>query len=627
MAASLPPVRRRRRPRRGSVERPVDGRLYRGAFLVLSLPLLLAAFTIRQPTPLQAPVLPATFDAQATLQDAIELSHLYPDRRPGTAGAAGAAGWFERALEPYGLPAHVDAWRQDVPGLGNVTLRNVWSVAPGKSPDAIVVMAHRDDTGVGPGANDNASGTAALIELARAYARPTSALASAVDVSHTIVFLSTDAGSYGGLGAVRFAETSPFRGHVVAVVNLDAIAGAGEPRLELAGDRPQSPAPVLVATAAHRILENGGDWPQHPGFLGQLIDLGFPFTLYEQGPFLARGMSALTLTTAGSRPPPAFTDRPQRLHVTPLLRLGRAAQETLGSLDQGLELAQGTRSFVWVGSRVLQGWAVELVLIALLVPYLVGAVDLFAYCRRRRIPLGPAARALRSRLFFWAFVGLAFSAFDALGAWPEAPPRPPNPASQLAGDWPVLALVGLLVVVLAGWLVSRDRLVPRREIRPEEEIAGQAVALLALGVVAILVVATNPFALVFALPALHIWLWLPMVRPSRVPVRVAVFCAGLVGPLLVLGSLAWRFGLGLDAPWYLLELVAIGYVPTVAVVIALAGAAGAAQLAASTVGRYAPYPDRRERRPRGPLRELVRVTVLASRRRRRGRELRRSAVG
>ena len=206
---------------------------------------------------------------------------------------------------------------------------------------------------------------------------------------------------------------------------------------------------MLVATASHRILENGGSWPEHAGFLGQLIDLAFPFTLYEQGPFLARGMSALTLTTAGNRPPAAFTDRPQRLRLNPLVRLGRAAQQTLGSLDQGLELAQGTRSFVWIGGRVLQGWAIELVLIALLLPYLVGAIDLFAYCRRRRIALGPAARALRSRLLFWLFAGLVFELFRAAGAWPDGPPRPPNPASTLAGDWPVLALLGFGVVLLA----------------------------------------------------------------------------------------------------------------------------------------------------------------------------------
>jgi hypothetical protein len=280
-----------------------------------------------------------------------------------------------------------------------------------------------------------------------------------------------------------------------------------------------------------------------------------------------------------------------------------------------------------VGARVVQGWAIELVLIALLVPYLVGAIDLFAYCRRRAIALAPAARALRSRLAFWLFVLLAYELFRALGAWPDGPPRPPNPASTDAGDWPALPLLLLLAVLVAGWLVARDRLVPRRRITPEEEIAGQAVALLALGVVGLLVVATNPFALLFALPALHVWLWLPLVRPAPLPVRLAVFAAGLVGPFLVVGSLAWRYGLGLDAPWYLLELVGVGYVSTTAVLIALAGTAAACQLAAAAAGRYAPYPAVRERRPRGPIRELVRVTVLAGRRRRRSRELRRRAVG
>jgi peptidase M28-like protein len=409
MAVSMPPARRRR-PRRGSVERPVDGRLYRGAFLVLSLPLLLAAFTIRQPAGLQAPLLPTTFDARGTLGLAIGLSQQYPDRRPGTSGAAGAARWFSRSLEQYGLPLHHDRWTENVPGLGRVGLENVWAVAPGTSPDTIVVIAHRDDSGVGPGANDNATGTAALVELARAYARPVSPIQGAVQAAHTIVFLSTDGGAYGGLGAARFAQEPPFqvRGHIVAVLNLDALAGSGAPRLELAGDRPRSPAPVLVATAEHRILEHGGDWPEHAGFLGQLLDLGFPFTLYEQGPFLAEGIPALTLTTNGSRPPPAFDDRAPRLRLTALTRVGQAAQETLASLDQGLEVEPGTRTYVWVGTRVVQGWAVELVLIALLLPFLVGVVDLFAYCRRRRIALAPAARSLRTRLAFWLFVGLVF---------------------------------------------------------------------------------------------------------------------------------------------------------------------------------------------------------------------------
>ncbi len=78
--------------------------------------------------------------------------------------------------------------------------------------------------------------------------------------------------------------------------------------------------------------------------------------------------------------------------------------------------------------------------------------------------------------------------------------------------------------------------------------------------IGLLVTATNPFALFFVLPALHMWLLAPAVRAARVPAALAIFAAGLAGPLIVLGSLAWRFGLGLDAPWYLLELVGIGYV-------------------------------------------------------------------
>ena len=53
--------------RRGSFDRPINGRLYRSSFLVLSLPLLLAAFTVNKPAALQAPVLPPAFDADVAL--------------------------------------------------------------------------------------------------------------------------------------------------------------------------------------------------------------------------------------------------------------------------------------------------------------------------------------------------------------------------------------------------------------------------------------------------------------------------------------------------------------------------------------------------------------------------------
>src|SRR4051812_50214057 len=93
--AALPPRSSRRRPRPGSLERPVSGRLYRGTWLLVGIPLLIAAFSVRKAEPLPAPTftLPATFDRAGALELATELSQTYPDRMPGTAGAAGAADW------------------------------------------------------------------------------------------------------------------------------------------------------------------------------------------------------------------------------------------------------------------------------------------------------------------------------------------------------------------------------------------------------------------------------------------------------------------------------------------------------------------------------------------------------
>ena len=206
-----------------------------------------------------------------------------------------------------------------------------------------------------------------------------------------------------------------------------------------------------------------------------------------------------------------------------------------------------------------------------------------------------------------------FELFALLGAWPSAPRVPLPLDAPEATRWPALALLGFAVLVGLGWLVARPRLVPRRPATPTEELAGTTAALLALAVVALLVVATNPFALVFLLPSLHAWLWLANARAWRVWARVALLLAGFAGPLLLVTSLALRYGLGLDAPWYLAELTASGYVKLPAVLIAVAWAAVAGQVTALTAGRYAPYPSARELPPRGPLREAVRRTVLTVR--------------
>jgi Peptidase family M28 len=601
----------RRRARRGSVERPVNGRLYRASFLIALVPLLLVLLASSRTGVLGAPTLPPNFDGAGAEALANELAMNYPDRAPGSAGAFGAAGWVHDELAGFGLQVSSDTWSERLPAGAVERLQNVWAIAPGQSRDSIVVMAHRDDTGAGPGANDNASGTAALIELARGYAANATAGIPTVKPVHTLIFLSTDGGAAGGLGAARFVDRLGYP--VDAVVNLTALAGHGAPRLLLSGDSPHSAAALLASTAAERIAEQTGRAPQRPSILAQLIDLGFPFTLGEQGPFVSQGIPAVTVTTGSERPPAAFTDRPGNLDLTHLTQLGRAAQELVGSLDQGIELGRGTPGLVWAAGRAVRGWAIALLLISLLVPFFVAVIDLVAHMRRRRIPIAPAFRSLRSRLAFWLFAGVVFVVFGLFGAWPSGASRPPNPTTAAAGDWALLPLLLLGVVLAAGWFVCRQRLVPRRAVTVEDDLAGSVAALIGCGVVSLLVLATNPYALLFCLLPLHAWLWLPQVRTRGVAVRASVFAVGLIGPLLPLLSLAFRYGLGFDAPWYLLELVSLRYVRPLVFAIALVGAACAAQLAVVAAGRYAPYPKAGERPVRGPVRDLVHRFARAAR--------------
>src|ERR671922_497527 len=611
--ASVPPRTERRRVRPGSVERPVNGRLYRGTWMLVGLPLLVAAFSVSRPTPLPRAFLPA-FDGRATKQLASELVNDYPNRFP---GSLGAADWFREQLKPYGLPVRTESFSAVIPGHGRVHMQNLVAEAIGRSPGTIVVMAHRDNDGTSQGANDNASGSAALVELARAYGAPPGFPSGALHPNHTILFVSTDGGAFGALGAAWFAAHSPLRHDIAAVINLDSVGGSGRIHVQIAGDTPRTPSGTFLETVAARVATQTGRAPARPSALQQLTDLGLPFSLFEQAPFLAHGIAAVTLSTIGDNPPNPVEDTKERLRADRLSQVGRAAQDLLGTLDQGVEFAQGTSSYVYLGARLIRGWAVQLVLIACLLPFLTAAVDLFGRCRPRRIPLAPALRSFRSRPGFWAWAVGVFELFALLGAWPTGAARPLAPRSDVARDWPARAWLGLAVLALVGWFLTRERLIPRRAVTAEEELAGHTAALLCLSALSLLVVATNPFALVFLLPSLHVWLWLPQVRAAPLPARLAVLACGFAGPALLLGSFAGRFGLGWDAPWYLAELRAVGYVPFVVMPLLVIWLAGTSQLAALSVRRYAPYPPAAELPPRGPLRRITRGAVLAVRARRR----------
>jgi hypothetical protein len=603
----------RRRPRRGSLERPISGRIYRAAWLVVAVPLLVAAFSVGQPVALQQPRLPPSFDRTTAVQFATELARDYPDRRPGTTGSEGAAEWVSARFRDYNFTVERQEFEANVPGLGNQSFVNLIATAPPtsatnvpRSQEVIVIVAHRDNIGGSPGADYNASSTGALLELARDT--------GSAALSHTIVLVSTDGDVFGSLGSAEFAQNWAFRDRLAAVIDLDAVGGDGAPHLHFAGDTPRTPVSTLVATAEASVQGQAQTTPLRPSALSQLIDLAFPFSLYGQSPFIAQGTPAVTLSTAGARTPDAPGDTIVALNQRHMDQLGRSAQALLGSLDSAADVASGTESYVWTGSRLIRGWTIEFVLLGCLLPFLAATIDLFARCRRRHIALQPALRSLASRLGLWLWAGVLLLFFSFTGIFPNGESRPIAPSSTVATDWPAAAIGVFAGLVALGWLVTRPRLIPMRPVSRTDELGGHLAAMLALGLVALVVAAQNPFALIFILPSLHAWLWLPHASERGRPAALGVFAVGFVGPLLLLGSFAFRYGFGFDAVWYLTALTSVGYVPFILVIAFLAWGAAAAQVGTVAAGRYAPYPAADEHPRRGPIRESIRQVVLLSRR-------------
>jgi hypothetical protein len=338
------------------------------------------------------------------------------------------------------------------------------------------------------------------------------------------------------------------------------------------------------------VQEQTGLEPAIPSFLGQLVDLGLPYAGGEQGRFLAKGIASITLTTQEDGDPLVpVGDQGGAVSTERLGQMGRATETLVGSLDANAGSSLRTPDSLFFRNRSASGWAARLTLVVAVVPFALGALDLLVRSRRRRLPLGSALRALRSRLFFWLYAGILLWLGTMANVFPSSPDLPPPPYARSVVDLPLAGLLLLGAALVVGWLFARRRLLPSEAgVTAEDRLAGYAIAFVWIGLVAFVIAVTTPYALLFVLPSLYAWLWLPL--QSRLWPRVALFLAGLAGPFLGLLLLASQLGLSLPrTAFYVLGLMTSGYLPLRSLVLALAWVVGAAQVAALAFGRYAPY--------------------------------------
>ena len=149
-------------------------------------------------------------------------------------GIHAAARWIHDEMRSASPNLQVDFDAYHVPKGGaegriveEIELRNVIAVLPGRSARRIYITAHYDSMSRGaggegdaPGANDNGSGTALLMEAARVLA------ASGIPFDATIVFMAT-AGEEEGLVGARLHAARARENSVViqAVLNSDIVGG------------------------------------------------------------------------------------------------------------------------------------------------------------------------------------------------------------------------------------------------------------------------------------------------------------------------------------------------------------------------------------------------------------------
>jgi hypothetical protein len=189
-------------------------------------------------------------------------------RMTGSPGSDSAAEYLARRFAEAGLQPSRNGWYQefpiaaDAPGARRAALvtrkgRNVIGILPGSDPElrreALIVGAHYDHLGGGEigslnpdssgkvhnGADDNASGAAALIHIAHALA--------AHPPQRTIVFIAFAGEELGLLGSAHYVKDPLYAlDRTIAMINLDMVGRLRDRKLLVYGTATAREFPALL---------------------------------------------------------------------------------------------------------------------------------------------------------------------------------------------------------------------------------------------------------------------------------------------------------------------------------------------------------------------------------------------
>lgn len=288
--------------------------------------------------------LPEVFDAEAMARDVRWLADPAREGRGlGTPGLEAAADYIAAAYRKAGLKAvtnfkdieeYSQAFEFTPTGARQpVRARNLIGVLPGGDPryaaEAIIVSAHYDHLGrsgpgvrmaeigqIHPGADDNASGVAVLLELART-------LVASGPPPRTIVFIAF-AGEEAGLQGSRYFVANPapvpLEG-IRAIVNLDTVGRLGTGELMA----------LATGTASEWIHVFRGI-----GFSTGITVKSVPGAAQssDQQSFIERGIPGIQLHTGAHLDYHRPSDGAQGVDFEGLVKVATVARETVSYLSQ-----------------------------------------------------------------------------------------------------------------------------------------------------------------------------------------------------------------------------------------------------------------------------------------------------
>jgi Zn-dependent M28 family amino/carboxypeptidase len=160
-------------------------------------------------------------------------------RKTGTAGGEKARTYIINELKKFSIEPFVSNYTQafsTTQTFGMVQKgdgANILAVIPGKKKETIVISAHYDHLGIYNneiynGADDNASGTVAILAIAQYFKK--------VAPEHRLIFAFFDAEERGLKGSFHFVETIDLKEeNIVLNINLDMVSRSDKNELYVCG--------------------------------------------------------------------------------------------------------------------------------------------------------------------------------------------------------------------------------------------------------------------------------------------------------------------------------------------------------------------------------------------------------